>query len=436
MADLASDLERLAQLRNDGMLTEEQFEAAKAKILGTAVPEPQRNSRALSEDEFRSAIRQRFDAGTPPPAPPGAPTGLDSDQPGSGVPTCPSCGWADSVQRLSAALGIETEYGESSEVLAGSTSAEPDWCPWDFKRVVPRRVILGFAPRSAMSGPSALSPVPAPALSGASAPSAVKATVGGAAAAVAVSFIASPAAPWAYKRVKKRLAAVDEAPTALIDNPLWVHWQYAAQKWDQLLYCHRCDGVFLPHGYSPLIPTPQARDYFHGLFAEMQVTAARPAGTTNQASDHWEYTDLKVPLDIMHCGTILTKAQDGAAERAETIIRDHVLRAAADGWQAEGTTDFLYLCQHDLVQHDTDPSGSITFRSATIRAKRFTYDAEPKELASRLRGDRQAPLYGAGTSDSPYVYASPSIWRCPVCRATNHKTSSDCAACGTPREPG
>lgn len=36
-------------------------------------------------------------------------------------------------------------------------------------------------------------------------------------------------------------------------------WQQAYTIWQQLYYCHRCDGIFLPGGQSPLLPAWQMR---------------------------------------------------------------------------------------------------------------------------------------------------------------------------------
>jgi membrane protease subunit (stomatin/prohibitin family) len=40
-------------------------------------------------------------------------------------------------------------------------------------------------------------------------------------------------------------------------------WQYAQHTWNQLYYCHRCGGVFLPGGQSPLIPTEQMMAFLY-----------------------------------------------------------------------------------------------------------------------------------------------------------------------------
>ncbi|HLJ69126.1 MAG TPA: SHOCT domain-containing protein [Chloroflexota bacterium] len=266
MADLASELERLGALRNSGVLTDEQFEAAKAQVLGAIVPPPQ------------ATIAQQ--AGTTgPPAPQ--------------LPTCPSCHQSDKVQRLSARLRIETQYGDFSEVLAGSTTPEPNWCPWDIERTVPHRAIFGFSYSGTTSAPTALHPPAIPEISATRVPSAVKATAGGAAAAVAASFVFGPAAPWAYKRVKKKMAAVHEAPTALVDDMAWVEWQMAAQKWDNLFYCGRCDGVFLPNDYSDLVASGKTQEFIRSTY----VAGERRCRQCNRWAP-------KASAQCPHCGAI------------------------------------------------------------------------------------------------------------------------------------
>ena len=41
------------------------------------------------------------------------------------------------------------------------------------------------------------------------------------------------------------------------------HWQRAITKWQQLFYCHRCDGVFLP-GHFFFVPAGQMLDFLYG----------------------------------------------------------------------------------------------------------------------------------------------------------------------------
>ncbi len=41
------------------------------------------------------------------------------------------------------------------------------------------------------------------------------------------------------------------------------HWQRAITKWQQLFYCHRCDGVFLP-GHFFFVPSGQMLDFLYG----------------------------------------------------------------------------------------------------------------------------------------------------------------------------
>ncbi len=40
------------------------------------------------------------------------------------------------------------------------------------------------------------------------------------------------------------------------------HWQSAMAKWEDLFYCHRCDGVFLP-GQSFFVPTIDMMDFLY-----------------------------------------------------------------------------------------------------------------------------------------------------------------------------
>lgn len=41
-----------------------------------------------------------------------------------------------------------------------------------------------------------------------------------------------------------------------------LHWQRAITKWEDLFYCHRCDGVFLP-GQTFLVPTIYMMDFLY-----------------------------------------------------------------------------------------------------------------------------------------------------------------------------
>lgn len=42
-----------------------------------------------------------------------------------------------------------------------------------------------------------------------------------------------------------------------------LRWLRAHQRWEQLFYCGRCDGVFIP-GDIGLVPTPQMQEYLAG----------------------------------------------------------------------------------------------------------------------------------------------------------------------------
>jgi type IV secretory pathway VirB3-like protein len=51
-------------------------------------------------------------------------------------------------------------------------------------------------------------------------------------------------------------------------------WQQAYAIWQQLYYCQRCDGVFLPGGQCPLIPTGQMMQYIYSQASIRQISAS------------------------------------------------------------------------------------------------------------------------------------------------------------------
>jgi hypothetical protein len=44
----------------------------------------------------------------------------------------------------------------------------------------------------------------------------------------------------------------------------WVTYERAATLWQALVFCHRCDGVFVPGEQRPLVPSARPHDFLHG----------------------------------------------------------------------------------------------------------------------------------------------------------------------------
>lgn len=70
---------------------------------------------------------------------------------------------------------------------------------------------------------------------------------------VIVPTIIAPIVAWKWLTARSRHARTEEALPA---------WENAITKWQQLYYCHRCDGVFIPGREARLVPPGPMRDYF------------------------------------------------------------------------------------------------------------------------------------------------------------------------------
>jgi hypothetical protein len=111
----------------------------------------------------------------------------------------------------------------------------------------------------------------------------------------------------------------------------------------------------------------------------------------------WEYQDLVIPLNIAITKRRFSSPLEKAAEEAEPIIRQHIDRAAQDGWQVIQSSDFISLSKRGFVSDERDGEGAINYVSATIRMERLARVDRPVAQSEGTRTD-QIPAGGSSPS--------------------------------------
>jgi len=173
---------------------------------------------------------------------------------------CPSCLRADNVQKVSAIVNAGTSYGTYTGYGSGVGYSSHDGMAID--------EVVTFSGSSQTALSSLLSPPAQPTYSSSS--GWLPLAPFGFGLLLLILLPEVPAIVWAViialcvwpsvalYRYTKRKNALNYAQF----NDQMLPWQRAMAKWEDLFYCHRCDGVFLP-GQSFFVPTIYMMDYLY-----------------------------------------------------------------------------------------------------------------------------------------------------------------------------
>ena len=173
---------------------------------------------------------------------------------------CPNCLWADNVQKVSALVNAGTSFSTYTGYGSGVGYSSHGGMAID--------EVVTFSGSNQTALSSLLSPPAQPTYSGVGC-GVIFATLVILLVIVVllpqvpsvVSVVGIPLCVWALVAIF-RYAKREKANNLAQFNAQVLHWQGAMAKWENLFYCHRCDGVFLP-GQTFFVPTIYMMDYLY-----------------------------------------------------------------------------------------------------------------------------------------------------------------------------